>query len=123
MTEQLEDKIHQISDTYALGSDNYNVILYESYNKMDGKGKNANPTGEIGWRPAKNGAYFGNIDNLARSLKTKIELECIGEFGLDFDKFKEYGDKWLEDLKSHLNEHITLQLAKVKDTSKKKEEK
>lgn len=114
MSEQLEEKFHQISNTYALGTDNYNIILYEQYEKMDGKGKNANPTGETGWRPAKNGAYFGNINNLARSLRTKAELEAVGEVGLDFDKFTTYLDKWQEDLFKHLNEHITLELAKVK---------
>jgi len=117
MSEQLEEKIHQISNTYALGTDNYNIILYEQYEKMDGKGKNANPTGEMGWRHAKNGAYFGSISNLARSLRIKAELEAVGEVGLDFDKFATYLDKWQDDVFNHLNEHITLELAKVKGKS------
>ena len=117
MSEQLEDKIHQISDTYAISSDNYNVILYEKYEKMDGVGRNANPTGEIGWRVAKNGAYFGNIERLRDNLADKAEKETIGVVGVEFDKFKAYMDEWKADLKDHLNEHITLELAKVKGKS------
>ena len=114
MAELLEEKIHIISDDYALGSDNYNIILYEKYSKMDGKGRNANPTGEVGWRPAKNGAYYGSIENLARSLRIKAELEVVGEVGLDFDKFTTYLDKWQKEIFEHLNSNITLELAKVK---------
>lgn len=110
-----EENVYQISEGYAVSSDNYNVILLEKYAKMDGRGRNSNPTGEFGWRPAKCGSYYSNLDSLANSIKNKVEKETINTVGLDFDKFKEYMDAWLIDLKSHINENITLELGKVKE--------
>lgn len=122
MTEQLEEKVYQISENYGVGADNFNIILFEKYQKMDSRGRNANPTGEVGWRPAKGGSYYSNLENMGNSIKNKVEKEAIQEVGIDFDKFSTYMDKWLVDLKAHLNEHITLTLGKVKDLSVVEEE-
>lgn len=126
MTEQLleekvEDKVYQISENYAIGADAYNVTLYEKFNKMSSRGKGGVPTGETGWRPAKCGAYYSNLEYLSNSLKNKVEKETIDAVGFEFDKFTTYMDNWLVDLKSHMNEHITLVLGKVKEITESEE--
>lgn len=123
MTTNLDEKVHKISSKLGLGSDAYNVILYELYEKMDSVGKSGKPTGEYGWRIAKNGAYFNNIERLGDNLADRAEKEAIDEVGIEFEKFKEFMNEWKDDLKTHLKEHITLELAKVKDVSKKDESK
>lgn len=117
MAELKEEKVYQISENYGVGADPYCIVFYEKYEKMDKRGKGGTPTGEFGWRPAKGGAYVGTTDNLANLIKRRAELETIDAVGFDFEPFVTYMDKWLEDLKSHLNQNITLVLGKVKDLS------
>ena len=118
MTEHFtEEKVYQISENYGVGADPYNVTLYEKYQKMDKRGKGGNPTGEYGWRPAKGGAYYSNLEYLANAIKRRAELETIDAVGFDFEPFITYMDNWLLDLKSHLNENITLVMGKAKDLS------
>ncbi len=40
----------QINENYKLTSDKLNVIVNKKFPKYDGKGKDANLTGEFGWK-------------------------------------------------------------------------
>ena len=97
--------IHQISENYALQGDVRSFNLLEKYEKKDGKGRNANPTGEFGWKEI---AYFNNVDSLNHYFKKYISKDAIAEVGLDIEKIKEYVDIRFEELRQYLNEHITI---------------
>lgn len=108
MTTEKQEKVYQISENYGVGADIYNIILFERFNKKDGRGRNANETGEQGWKHAKGGAYFKNINHLADFLKNKVEKEAVSNIGIDFDKFTKYMDEWLLDFKSCINKNDIL---------------
>lgn len=122
MTNYIEQdgrKLHLLNDKLAVTSDGtMNILLMERYEKQDGRGKNAQKTGELGWRNLNGGAYFGNLDSLGTSLLRQDVIEAVGEVGLDLEPFKSFINEKLEEYKSFLKEQITLELSKTKDTSK-----
>lgn len=72
----MEDCI-QIGDRYRITSDRkYNLILNERYEKMDSKGRNGKPTGEIGYRPI---GYYRKLEHIGKSLVEKEVYENIGD--------------------------------------------
>ena len=123
MTAKEERKIHPISENLGVTSDgSMNIILMERYEKQEGKGKNAPKTGEYDWRPLTGGAYFSNPKSLAHGLFRRDFVEGVGEVGLDEEKLLAELDKKLALYEKFFSEHITLELAKVKDMSKKEDD-
>lgn len=56
----------QIGDSYRITSDGkYNLILHEKYEIMEGRGKNAVPTGKYDYRWC---GYYRSLEHIGNSL-------------------------------------------------------
>lgn len=74
----MEDFI-QIGKNYRVTSDGtHNLILHEKYEKMEGRGKSAKPTGEFDYRWL---GYFRNLGHVGRYLSDLEEFKAVYEGG------------------------------------------
>lgn len=73
MTKQVEPREpkYLLSSKYGITWDKLNIVLFEQYEKFDGKGKAAKPTGELGWRVE---GYYGSLNTLAKELVRKAYM-------------------------------------------------
>lgn len=92
----------QLTENYRITSDKLNIILQEKYDKRVGRGKNAEFSGEIGWRDA---GYFTDIGQLGRQL---VKREIINFDATQLDQLTDKAEKLKNDIKKYLTEHITL---------------
>jgi hypothetical protein len=87
----------RLSEKYAIDTDQRNIILLERYEKKDGKGKFANPTGEFGWRDL---GYFRTLKHLAEWL---VKHEMLTADGVtELRHFAEV----IENLKAEIGEMV-----------------
>lgn len=100
MTETVEEKVVKpdfkvrLSEKYAIDTDTRNIILLERYEKHTSKGKNAELSGEFGWRSV--GVYFQTFDRLADWL---VKHEMFTSDGIT--ELKHFADV-VENLKSEI---------------------
>lgn len=92
-----------LTKNYALDTDKLNLILKERYEKKDGKGKNANSTGEYGWRDL---GYLRDITQVADFL-VKHELMKEREVG-ELRDLQDAIVDMRDQIADHLNEYITI---------------
>lgn len=115
-----------VNEKYRIVSDgSRNIILQESYEKKLGKGKNAEGSGIYDFKDV---GYFGaslralsrraNHDDFLETFKDASEGQLFLEA---VDKLITYLEEREQRIYEHMNNHITLQLAKVKDVNAKDE--
>lgn len=63
-------------DNYKITADKLNLILSEKYEKRDGKGKNAQLTGEYDYREI---GYYGTFSALAKGLIKHEVIRKVSE--------------------------------------------
>lgn len=115
-----------INEKYRIVSDGArNLILQELYEKKAGKGKGAEPSGEYDYKDV---GYFGaSLQSLARRfnhneyLETFVDASEGQSFQEAIEKMITYLEEREQRIYEHMNKHVTLQLAKVKDMSAKDE--
>lgn len=91
----------QLAEDYRLYSDGkLNLILHEKYEKHDGRGKNAKPTGEFDFRPI---GYFRNLEHVANYL---VRLEVFRYEGSELEGIVNRVEKLNEDIAKSLSENI-----------------
>lgn len=97
----MKENYIQLTDEYRLHSDGrLNLILHEKYEKHDGKGRNANPTGEFDFRPI---GYFRNLEHVANYL---VNLEVYRYEGSELEGAVDRIEKLSEDIRKSLKENI-----------------
>lgn len=116
-----------INDWYRITSDgSRNLILQEKYETRVGRGKGAELSGEYSWRDV--GFHGSNMRSLRHRFKddpTLMKSFNSQEDGLAFieacDKIIAFAEKIEDEVLTHFNEHITLQLSNVKAPSEEKQ--
>lgn len=101
----------QLTDTYRITSDKLNIILEEKFEKRDGKGKNAQLTGEFDYRPI---AYFRELKHLADSL---VKREIINS---DVTNLYDIVYK-VDELRNAIAERLIDKIALINDKKDKEE--
>lgn len=96
----------QITDNYRITSDKLNIILQEKYEKRDGKGKNATPTGEFNYQ---NVGYFGNLDHLVKRL---VEKEIYNSDAESLHSVVDQIDELTKQMQKHLTDKVVLSTEK-----------
>ena len=118
MTVKEERQIHRLNDKLGVSSDgDRNILLYEWYEKQEGKGLNAPKTGEWAWRPYNNGTYFTTPKSMGYRLFNKDFIASVGEVGLDEERLMNALDAKLKEYQDYFESIIVLELAKVKGKS------
>lgn len=102
----------QLTDTYRITSDKLNIILEEKFEKRDGKGKNAQLTGEFDYRPI---AYFRELEHLANSV---VKREIINS---DATNLYDIVHK-IEDLKEEIANNLIDKITLINDKKKGEDE-
>lgn len=118
--EETKQPTFKINDWYRITSDgSRNLVLQERYETRVGRGKGAELSGEFSWRDV--GYYGANMKSLRHRFKedaTLMKSFNSQEDGLNFleavDKIIAFAEKIEDEVLTHINEHVTLELSNVK---------
>lgn len=102
------EKYIQIMDDYRITADNLNIVLQEKYEKKDGKGKNANGTGEYDWRDV---SYHQNFKSLANSL-IKKEVNNSIKASQELNEIDTMMNNLVSQIHNHLSDKVILNRGK-----------
>lgn len=113
MSEAVEEKVDKpdykfrLSENYAIDYDPRNIVLLERYEKRSGKGRNAELSGEYGYKVE---GYFSNFNQIAERL---VQLEVFKETDEEIESLIEIADRiksLKKEMKQFLNEKIEVKL-------------
>lgn len=123
--EETKQPTFEINDWYRITSDgSRNLILQEKYETRVGRGKGAELSGEFSWRDT--GYHGANMRSLRHRFKEDTIMKSFNsqEDGLKFieavDKIIAFAEKIEDEVLTHINEHVTLELSNVKATQEEK---
>lgn len=111
----LEPNQIQLTSKHRLKVDKYNYTLSFIYQKREGRGKSADFIDEYGYGDEK---HFGHplplvnrlLDSEFREVLSDEEIKNIDQLIEAITNSYEHINKVAEDLKNHINEHITIDL-------------
>jgi len=121
----LEHNQIQLTSKHRLKIDKLNYTISTKYQKREGRGKSADFIDEYGYNDDK---HYGNplamckrlLESEFRENLTDKEIIKIDELIQAIEKSYHHIDKVAEDLKNHINEHITIDLGEPTGRGRKK---